>query len=64
MLHLFEEADLAQRMQMIADELKFLVKGMMKSPKSYTLWFQRQWALKKGLEFERELVTPEKILNS
>lgn len=47
---------------MIAAELKFLVKGMMKSPKSYTLWFQRQWTLQKGLEFEKEL--PEIKMNS
>ena len=37
------------------DELKFLVKGIMRSPKSYTLWFQRQWAIQKGLVFERNL---------
>ena len=38
---------------MVADELKFLVKGIMKSPKSYTLWFQRQWTLEKGIAFEK-----------
>jgi len=28
-----------QNLGIIIDELKFLVKGIMKSPKSYTLWF-------------------------
>lgn len=49
-------------MKMIGEELKFLVKGIMKSPKSYTLWFHRQWTLQKGLIFEKEL--PEIKMNS
>lgn len=54
MLHLFEhelKTDV-ERLQMIGDELKFLVKAIMKSPKSYTLWFQRQWSIERGLIYE------------
>ena len=38
--YLFEglESD-KERLGLIAEELKFLVKAIMKSPKSYTLWF-------------------------
>ena len=28
-----------KKLEMIGYELKFLVKGIMRSPKSYTLWF-------------------------
>lgn len=54
MVHLFENevTNVKEQLGMIAEELKFLVKAIMKSPKSYTLWFQRQWAIEKGLEFE------------
>lgn len=54
MVHLFanEVTDVKEQLNMIAEELKFLVKAIMKSPKSYTLWFQRQWAIEKGLDFE------------
>lgn len=38
---------------MIGKELEFLVKGIMRSPKSYTLWFHREWTIKKGLIIER-----------
>lgn len=41
---------------MVGKELEFLVKGIMKSPKSYTLWFQRQWIIDKGLHLERDLI--------
>ncbi len=37
-------------------ELEFLVKSIMKSPKSYTLWFHRQWVIDRGLVIERELM--------
>ena len=62
MEHLFEQEELPGKLQMVADELKFLVKGIMKSPKSYTLWFQRQWTLEKGIAFEKQL--PEIKMNS
>lgn len=59
---LFDKEELPQKMKMIGDELKFLVKGIMKSPKSYTLWFHRQWTLQKGLVFEKSM--PEVKMNS
>lgn len=37
-------------------ELEFLVKGITKSPKSYTLWFHRQWVIEKGLQIEKLLI--------
>lgn len=40
MEHLFTEEENTQtKLEMIGYELKFLVKGIMRSPKSYTLWF-------------------------
>ena len=47
--------DPKKKLETIGNELKFLIKGIMKSPKSYTLWFQRQWAIEKGLILERQL---------
>jgi hypothetical protein len=49
------EKDPKKKLELIGNELKFLIKGIMKSPKSYTLWFQREWAIGKGLILEREL---------
>ena len=57
-MFLFEnelEKDPKKKLELIGNELKFLIKGIMKSPKSYTLWFQRQWAIEKGLILEREM---------
>ena len=56
--HLFENElkEDKERLGFIGEELKFLVKAIMKSPKSYTLWFQRQWAIEKGLAFERAVM--------
>ena len=48
------EKDLKQKFELIGAELKFLVKGIMASPKSYTLWFHRQWILQEGLELEKD----------
>ena len=31
--------DPKKKLELIGNELKFLIKGIMKSPKSYTLWF-------------------------
>ena len=44
-----------KRYEMVIKELDFLVKSIMKSPKSYTLWFHRQWIIEKGLNVERKL---------
>lgn len=41
---------------MVGKELEFLVKSIMRSPKSYTLWYHRQWIIDKGLELERHLL--------
>jgi len=35
------EADLKTKMELVAKELEFLIKGIKRSPKSYTLWFHR-----------------------
>lgn len=48
------EEHLAKKYDMVLKELEFLVKGIMKSPKSYTLWFHRQWIIQKGLDFEKK----------
>ena len=45
-----------KRYEMVIKELEFLVKGIMKSPKSYTLWFHRQWIIEKGLAIEKLLL--------
>ena len=58
MVHLFAtelDGKPEEKLKQVESELKFLVKGIMKSPKSYTLWFQRQWIIEKGLGFERDL---------
>lgn len=34
---------------MIKAELELLLKGIARSPKSYTLWFHRQWTIQLGL---------------
>ena len=39
---------------MIKKELEFLFKGIARNPKSYTLWFHRQWVIERGLELERD----------
>ncbi len=46
--------------EMIGKELEFLVKGIMRSPKSYTLWFHRQWIIDRGLVIERKMLGDEK----
>ena len=46
---------LKDKYEMVMKELEFLVKSIMKSPKSYTLWFHRQWVIDIGLGVEREL---------
>jgi len=45
LLHLFTDMEVPKKLELVAAELKFLVKAIMRSPKSYTLWFQRQWAI-------------------
>ena len=37
----------------LAEELMMLIKAMKANPKSYTLWFHRQWSILKGLDIEQ-----------
>lgn len=50
LLHLFEQAQdeyatLEGKLGVIKKELEFLFKGIARSPKSYSLWFHRQWVI-------------------
>jgi geranylgeranyl transferase type-2 subunit alpha len=61
MAHLMENEEGLKDMpknkyEMLGKELEFLVKSIMRSPKSYTLWFHRQWVIDHGLRVERELM--------
>lgn len=44
-----------KKYEMVMKELEMLVKGIMRSSKSYTLWFHRQWIIDIGLRIERAL---------
>ena len=46
---------------MIKKELEFLFKGIARSPKSYTLWFHRQWVIELGLGLEKEFLEAAKL---
>ena len=48
--------NLKAKYEFVFKELEFLVKSIMKSPKSYTLWFHRQWIIEKGLSFEKDML--------
>lgn len=37
---------------MVKAELELLLKGISRSPKSYTLWYHRQWSIELGLKEE------------
>ena len=39
---------------MIKYELEMLIKQIKRSPKSYTLWFHRQWCIENGLVEENK----------
>ena len=41
-----------KKYELVMKELEMLVKGIMRSPKSYTLWFHRQWIIDIGLVIE------------
>lgn len=38
-MHLFETLDAKARLEMVKNELMMLIKGIKRSPKSYTLWY-------------------------
>lgn len=42
----------SERLEMVNAELGILLKGIGRSPKSYTLWHHRQWIIKLGLKDE------------
>ena len=44
-----------KKYEMVMKELEFLVKSIMRSPKSYTLWYHRQWIIDIGLIIERDI---------
>lgn len=50
-----EKMTLEEKYAMIGKELELSLKGIMRSLKSYTLWFHRQWTIEQGLNFERQL---------
>lgn len=50
------EKDAKGKMQLVAAELEFLLKSIKRSPKSYTLWYHRQWVIEIGLGYEREAI--------
>ena len=60
--HLFEKSEgdnfgtLPAKLNVIKGELMMLLKGLKDSPKSYTLWFHRQWIIEKGLEMETLMI--------
>lgn len=39
-------------MALVKAELELLLKGISRSPKSYTLWFHRQWCIELGTKQE------------
>jgi geranylgeranyl transferase type-2 subunit alpha len=44
-LHLWQALDTPKRLELVKYELLMLMKGIKRSPKSYTLWFHRQWTI-------------------
>lgn len=54
--HLWEAADTPARLEMVKSELMMLLKLIKRSPKSYTLWFHRQWTIQEGLSEEMKVV--------
>ena len=49
------------KLVLLGKELEFLIKGIKRSPKSYTLWFHRQWVIELGITFEREQANTEEV---
>ena len=60
--HLFTEGEgqfntLAGKLEVIKNELLMLVKQVMASPKSYSIWEHRVWTISLGLKLEKEYIT-------
>jgi len=51
------EKPISAKYEFIINELKYLLKLMMKSPKSYPLWFHRGWCIQNGLELDKEALS-------
>jgi len=59
--HLFEKSagdfeTLEGKLKIVGKELEFLLKNIKRSPKSYTLWFHRQWVIEMGLDVEKSMI--------
>jgi geranylgeranyl transferase type-2 subunit alpha len=52
-------SELPAKMELVGKELEFLIKSIKRSPKSYTLWYHRQWIIELGLGYERETLGSE-----
>ena len=57
--HLFTEGEgqfstLTGKLEVIKNELLMLVKQVMASPKSYSIWEHRVWTISLGLKLEKE----------
>ena len=63
--HLFNEGQgqfstLQGKLEVIKNELMMLVKQVMASPKSYSIWEHRVWTITLGLKLEREFIAAMK----
>ena len=56
---LFLDMDTQERLNTVKLELELLLKGISRSPKSYTLWFHRQWTIVLGLKEEAKAAPTE-----
>jgi len=56
---LFLDMDTQERLNTVKLELELLLKGISRSPKSYTLWFHRQWTIELGLKEEAKAAPTE-----
>ena len=52
----------AEKYEFLGNELKHLLKLMMKNQKSYPLWFHRQWCIQNGLKLDKEIQSKESAI--
>lgn len=50
---IFSKSTPEDNYKLIGKELMTLIQQMKENPKSYTIWFHRQWTIMKGLEIEK-----------